>query len=81
MKAEVKKIDLKPMYQYLLKKYEPYDPSVMVTPFTKTHGILNMLITRNEQDWSLEHQDDTLLSLLKDHERNVQVIIDPIHIA
>jgi len=81
LKAEIKKSDMKAMYHYLLKKYESYDPSILLAPSSKTHGVLNMMITKNISDWSLMNQEQKLLSLLRDHERNVQVVIDPQSIA
>lgn len=81
LKVEVKKTDAKRMYEYLLKKYERYDPSVMVSPHSAQFVVLNMLIKRKPHEWSLTYQDQPLLSLLQDHERNVEVVIDPLSIT
>lgn len=77
IKVKMKKSNLKAMYQYLLKKFDAYNPSIMVTPHSINYAVLNTMISIDAQSWSVMQQDTRLLSLLENHDRATEVIIDP----
>jgi primosomal protein N' len=75
MVASKEKLGL--VYQNWLKRFEKYDPSVMLKPHSKSKGVIQTIIKLDPRQWSVDSQLEALKQELQNSDRGIKIRINP----